>query len=263
MNLSVCLVGHSRPILSALVFERIKEILNDYNYEVIFAYDRSPERPCDCLINIVNSIFDVKHVLINKNHTYLGGLYNKAFDLSSGDYYIFIENDWFWRTDRIEESINALEEVDFVRMVKRPFHNFKAIKNGYCLPSDGTDFVYNFNPHIRKEKFLIGRFPEELKNIGILERYATDKFVEMDKKSAILDSDSFSHVGFVNSDGFLRLQHFKREEVYPSIHEAVNWFKTISPSKYYNKLFELHLLSEVRGVDKGVDYNEIIRDNIL
>lgn len=249
---SVCLTGLSRPLLSQLVFERAKDILDDYDCEFVFAYDRSPESPHDELIDIVKSLFDIKEVVISKHHTKRGELLNEVFTKSSGDYYIFLENDWYWVEDRIEDAIRALDEVDFVRMVRTPFENFTIIKNGFCVLAPETGYAYNFNPSVRKEVFPVGMFREDL-NSDQLESFSSTLFNAMGKTVAVLDTDSLSHIGFVNSNGVLRVQHFERQGIKPVISEAIKWFESISKDRSHVDLFVEHLRTEVRGADKGVE----------
>jgi len=261
-RLSVCLTGHSRPLLSQLVFERAKDILDGYDCEFTFAYDRDPESPHDELIEIVKLLFDIKEVVISKHHTKRGELLNDAFMKSSGEYYIFLENDWYWVEDRIEDAIRALDEVDFVRMVRTPFKNFTTIKNGFCILAPETGYAYNFNPSVRKDVFLIGIFREDL-NSDQLESLTSTLFNAMGKTAAVLDTDSLSHIGFVNSNGVLREQHFIREGIKPSLIEVVKWFESISKDRSHIDLFVEHLQTEVRGADKGVELDETFSSNIL
>ena len=252
MKISVCFNTCSRPILARIVLEQIKKFLDKYDYEFVIAYDRDDENPVDETIDLAKKLFTVKDVIINKDHRKHGPMFNESFGRCDGDYYMFLEDDWYWREDRLSTAMVALEEVDFVRLLRIPFHSFKNVREGYYLMWDDADYGFNFGPSIRKTRFPIGEFgtyPDR----PMFEGESSRIFKRLGKTSAVLDTDSFSHVGFCDANGGLRHQHFVREGVEPSISGAIRWFKSITNDENHIDLFIEHLKKEVKKFDVGVN----------
>lgn len=267
MKISVLFDACSRPLLTKLVLERAKDILEKYNYEFFLLYGRIPDKPYDEIVTTTLSLFDVKDIIIPIQlkwdaYKFRGVLFNKALDNCTGDYILFLENDFYWREDRLTETVKALENVDFMLMMRKPFKNFSIKTLNYWVHAPITGYAYNFGPSLRKDYFPVGRYREDLHS-DKLEGYCSDLFNSGKKVAAVLPIDSFSHIGLVNSNHAIRLQHFHRENIHPSISEAIKWFSSFSASKEHTNLFIRHLYEETTRIDEGIETNETFSSNIL
>ena len=232
--ISVLFQCHARPELTQLCLERSLDILSKYDYELIVLYDSNdPE-----YFKLIKE-FSPDWMIIGGGGR--GNILNRAYEIARGEYFLFLENDWYWVDDCIELAKSALKEIDFIRLLKTPL-NPKGVNNGvYTIHPDKKSFRWNFNPHMTKEKFLAGRFPEDRWSI---EGIYCERFNETNKISALMNKDYFVHLGVISSRLKYRLQHLMRM----NYKDPIEFFNQFNPSSKHMELYKEYLLT-----DKGYE----------
>jgi len=213
----------------------IRNMLNDNTWDIMIAYDGDDKGYVDSLNDTIKSA--TKHPLVDEppekwEVTYTdevkgprGALLNKAYDDVDADYYIFLENDWWWKRISVCHALNILDNsdhIDTVRMLTYPFkehshynvvdyiirYNNGGYKNHYGEMKTTIPYQWTFNPHIRREKYPVGEFPTEERNLWKVEPLYDEWYREKGKRTALLLNDCFIHFGVKNSTGSISNQHY-------------------------------------------------------
>ena len=238
-TLSVVLQGYRRPILTRIILERLIEKLSGYDYELFIVTDSlNPE-----YVTILNDIAPEAYMLSSIHHLTRkrrGQLLNRAYQMLTGDYLMYVENDWYYVKDCIELGMKALNDgLDFIRFAQTPF-NPGIDRGDYYEHHTTTGFQWNWNPGLAKDPFPAGTFPE---NVERIEGHYSDMFVEAGKRGGMLKDDYFTHIGVINARGSYIKPH---ERFFKGYSNALTFFKSLNPSTKHIELYEQYLKTEKR-----------------
>lgn len=177
-------------------------------------------------------------------------LINKALDLCSGEYFMHVENDFYWENPLcLESALSALGkygDIDYVRFENLPFS-----ESVFCdyreVPHDrlgvmkaDTPYKFTFNPHLRRDKFPCGRFQE-------------DNFTKHDEQhhndtyygtSACLFGDNFRHLGLYDEGGHYKpwyAERFTLRRGDRTIEYPLQEFDKFCDNYHYRQLFMRYL----------------------
>lgn len=256
-DISVVFRCFRRPNLTELCLRRMVELLDGYDYETIMLYDGDDES----YIKRMKEFCDFREVVSNPGKTLtMGDLLNRSYELCWGDTFMHFENDYYWINECIEAGLEALQYVDVVRLSAFPFHVSNAEKVVPLCKGDlwvfkkTTGFSFNLNPHLRQEKFPVGKF----NSLGswIVEPDYAKRFQESDKVGGCLSENNFIHLGIFDSRGGFNPQHMMyflgynwkgREDEF----RPMQTFKTLTNNKEYIELFRTYLM--VNGGEKWLE----------
>jgi len=238
--ISVIFQCHDRLPLVQICLERFLHMIEGWDYELIMLWDRHNKE----FFHTVNEIANPHWWIIDREEPTRGlrgkGL-NRAFDIASGDYYLFLEDDWYWHTPCLNDAIVALEHVDFIRLCRKPFQATEYDYGWWYEHKPDTGYAWNFNPQLTKEKFLAGRFPEDKWSI---EGEYHDRFRTTGRRAGFSKEDHFAHIGIINARGIYRLNHLYRMDGL----EPLDYFKSLSPSQRHLDLYKEYLTLEVERI---------------
>lgn len=199
-----------RPYLTELVLTRFLEVM-DYDFEFVVCYDGDD----DSYIKMIKQVIQPDVVVMNKRGLSQGELLNIALDKSSAEYYMHIENDWWWFDNNcIDEAMYAIDKYDFdiIRMVDLPYGHGTGegcikLKDVYMREIiAGQNMAFHFNPQLRKIKFPAGRFVATSNQRGGMDlesamyhrwnAHPRDKYL----RSWVLLKPYFRHIGFFSAN---------------------------------------------------------------
>lgn len=177
-------------------------------------------------------------------------LINKALDQCKGDYYMHLENDFYWENPLcLESAIYALDEyedIDYVRFENLPFtkshfseyretpHNRLAIMKG------DAPYQFTFNPHLRRDRFPCGRFMED----GFTkhdEQHHNDTYYGT---SSCLFGNNFRHLGLYDAGGHYKpwyAERFTLRRGERTIERPLKEFDAFCQNFQYRQLFMRYL----------------------
>ena len=184
---------------------------------------------------------------------------NKAQILCDGDYYMFLENDFYWdNPDAISNAIIALEtipEVDLVRMEIIPWHEEqmrKIIPVGtdrlgiLKLPPEGPRYQFVLNPHLRRDKMPVkGGYLSPLAGKGF-EMTIVEAWLRENKTSGCLLGENFRHLGLWNTGSRFKKNYIprftlQRRRRVTEPFNPIKEFAMFCDNKYYQELFRRYL----------------------
>lgn len=245
--ISVVFTCHKRKELTELCLRRFKELMPE-PYELIIVYDGVNPFYTQMLLEVGNP----RHFIDNptKRNRYM--LLNDALLLAKGDMVMHLENDFYWvdpscLTDALKAMWNH-PEIDFIRFELLPFtqHNFNrfVVSGGhdvlYMKPE--TPYRFNFNPHIRKFRFVNGvLFPSPTK--GESEQIVNERYTGV---SCCMSGDNFRHLGILdegrNYKEYYSERFFgKRGKKAVDVDDYVAEFEKLTDNETYRKLFRAYL----------------------
>jgi len=215
-------------------------------YEVVLAYDGDDLE----YFKRMNEVYEFDEYVTNHGGKNRWQVINEALDKSHGDYFIHLENDFYWsKPGCIEDALHAFDNfnVDFVRFERIPFQpqhfeEFNTLINqAMGKLKRRTPFAFNLNPHMRREKFPIGRFPEVYQN-GV----HPEGFIAMRWKgtSACLMGENFRHIGIYDESGHYKpfyAARFTLRDHIIKIDDPMWEFKRFCDNPEYIELFRKYL----------------------
>lgn len=202
-----------RLSLTKMILMRFLDVL-EWDMEFVLVYDGQDENYLRELRKII--IPDVE--IINYRGISQGELFNAALDRSNGDYYMHMENDWWWFNNHcVDEGMYALkkfEDVDIIRLVALPYGYgsgdgcVKLLDTYMWEINPRQHMSFHFNPQLRYEKFVGGRYLDASNQRGpdlesaMFERWQKEY---SDKGSWVLvdkyEKPSIRHIGFFSASG--------------------------------------------------------------
>jgi len=201
--LSVVFNCKDRIELSKLCLLRFIELI-DEPYEMVLCYDGKSRE----YVRELSKIVDFKEVVYNIYNVPRGTLLNNAYDKTSGDKWLHLENDWWW-TENCNSSVHlALDsdrEVSIVRLLSANIGNLTGIIRKYgkiwIYPTSFGQMCFTLNPHIRNIKYPNGKFPPLDKNTRVA--LETEIYYSWDAsiKTWCTEKDYFFHIGIFDSYG--------------------------------------------------------------
>lgn len=140
----------------------VSSIINqDYtNIEIIVVNDGS----MDDSISILESYKDKLKVISQKNAG-VSSARNKGVDAASGDIIAFIDQDDFWRLDKISKQVSCLDKDENISFVFSNFKRYDYIRNSFYKLSNSqlNDYIYEWpGRHYLSEKIKIINYPHML-----------------------------------------------------------------------------------------------------
>jgi hypothetical protein len=177
-------------------------------------------------------------------------LINEALDDAEGDYFMHLENDFYWQDPRaLDEALNALHqypEIDYIRFeylpfTKKVFNRTEQVgERGIHWMKDDAPYRFTFNPHIRREKFPCGRFQEK----GFTKQPEQHHNDNYDGVSCCMDGENFRHLGIYDEGGNYKpyyAERFTLRRGEREIKNALEEFYAFCDNYYYRQLFMRYL----------------------
>jgi hypothetical protein len=214
---SILFTCKGRPNLTELCLRRLVELMPQ-PYELALAYDGEDIDYVSRLLEV----YDFDHIIMNhggKNHRFW--LMNEALDKCDGDYYMHVENDFYWdRPGVVGSAIEAFEQVPELSFIRFEFlphrenicqRKVPLTDDTLCLFKPRTPYAFNFNPHLRKEKFPAGKYPLERDWLpGQPEKSFGLKWEKRGETAGCLMGPNFRHVGVYDEGGFYKQMYAER-----------------------------------------------------
>ena len=241
--ISVVFTCKGRPALTELCLRRFTELMPE-PYELFICYHGTDEHYMDRL-----------QLLWSKNSSVVFGdcsrfkLINEALDDAEGDYFMHLENDFYWeRQECLNEAVGILDNhtVDYVRFEHLPFGDSTferyttIVGNKYGIMKQDAPYRFTFNPHLRREKFPCGRFQED-SFTKQPEQHHNDNY---EGTSACLFGDNFRHLGIYDEGGHYKpwyAERFTLRRGEREIKNALEEFNAFCDDYYYRQLFMRYL----------------------
>jgi len=215
-------------------------------YELAIAYDGIDD-------NYMKMLYDVAEPEIfvpNYKKLPRFALINRALDLSRGDFFMHIENDFYWENPLcFESALNALQlysDIDYVRFENLPFNeavfcDYRGVSHDTLAVMKGdAPFQFTFNPHLRREKFPCGRFMED-GFTKMPEQHHNDTYAGT---SGCLLADNFRHIGIYDAKGHYKpyyAERFTLRRGERKIDNPLEEFKHFCDNAEYIELFRRYL----------------------
>lgn len=189
-------------------------------------------------------------IIENRQRQSRFALINKALDSCSGNYYMHLENDFYWQDSRcLIVALNILSEhpkIDFIRFEYLPFQDaqfknfYKANGRTIAIMRETTPYRFSFNPHIRREKFPCGRFKEKDFDKQP-EQHHNDAY---HGTSACMSGENFRHLGIYDEGGHFKpwyAERFTLRRGERHIDNPLEEFKRFCDNTEYTELFRRYL----------------------
>lgn len=220
-----------------------------YPFELILVYDGDDPK----YLARLSKIYNFDNIITNPGRKrFRMDLFNDAYEIAHGDFYMHLENDFYWgNPNAMHEALLALEkcpDLDFVRMEFLPFNKHHC-KERIKLDTDilcvfkkygegGPFFQFNFNPHLRREAFPVGEYPKK-NTTGMMERPLAEKWNKLEKVAGCLMGENFRHLGIFDNLGHFKpgyINRFTLKDV--KTFEPINEFRSFCDNPYYRELFK-------------------------
>jgi len=228
----------------------------DFPFEVVLAYNGTNGE----YINQLAQVYDFDHVVSSTRYRF--ELIQEAYEHGDGDYYMHLEDDFYWDNPKaVQNAVSVLEslpEVSFVRMEFLPFQmkHFQKIidvdddKFGlFKLKRDGgPSYQFCLNPHLRRDKIPIKYgFIDTKKYLELVEtkpiqpeHWMSNEWDKEEKLSGCLLGKNFRHLGLYDTGGHKKFWYSDRfflERNSPQEFNAVEEFNKFCINKVYRELF--------------------------
>jgi hypothetical protein len=223
-------------------------------YEIALVYDGEDPDYVGRLLDV----YDFDHITMNhekKNHRFW--LMNEALDECTGKYFMHIENDFYWdRPGVVDSALEAFERVPELTFVRFEFlpHNERVCErqlqlrdDTLCVFKPGTPYAFNFNPHLRKEKFPAGRYPKKkIWKTGQPEKSFGLEWDKLGKTAGCLMGPNFRHIGVYDEGGFYKQMYAERFTLRRGEGEFAprQEFNSFCNNETYRRLFEDYIESQ-------------------
>lgn len=239
-TVSIVFTCKTRRSLTELTLRRLLEVMPK-PFEIILVYDGIDTGYIDFLL----SIYEFEHIVMNPKNKTIYGRINDGLDGASGRLFMHLENDYWSTREALETALETLEnnvDIDFVRLEFLPFTESQCERmvNGVCVLRKGTPYAFNFNPHIRRKRFPMGRFIEEKITHRQTEGLIAEKWRGT---SACVTENPFRHLGIYDAH-----KHFKKAYVDrftlkrgTTGFDALETFNGFCSNQHYRRLFEEYL----------------------
>lgn len=243
--ISVVFTCRGRPYLTELCLKRFKELMPE-PYELAIAYDGAD----DDYMLMLYDVAEPEIFVPNYKRRSRFALINRALDLSRGEFYMHVENDFYWQdSECLGVALNALgehPEIDYIRFEYLPFQNgqfrsfYEVDGRTIAIMKETTPFRFTFNPHIRREKFPCGRFKE-----GDFTKQPEQHHNDTYKgTSACMSGKNFRHLGIYDEGGHFKpwyAERFTLVRGMRSIDDPLKEFNKFCDIPEYVKLFRRYL----------------------
>ena len=201
--IAVIFTCKGRPHLTELCLRRLIELMPE-PYRLTICYDDVNYTHYDMLRRVAPKAIIVCRDEDDKSRF---SLINQALDYTEGDYYMHVENDFYWqRGECLSDAVAALQMygyLDYIRFEHLPFGP-KTFTEYHALPSDkvgvmksDAPFQFTFNPHLRRDKFPCGRFKED----GFKKQPEQHHNDAYRGTSGCLFGENFRHLGIYDEGG--------------------------------------------------------------
>ena len=247
--ISVVFTCKGRPSLTELCLRRFTELMR-VPFELVLVYDGNSIE----YVNRLLDIYDFEYIVMNSQGRFYIDLLNDAYGFCTGDYYMHLENDFYWDNPLcLESALSALEQfddVDFVRFEHLPFtkNQFKEFRE---LPHDtlgimkrNVPYQFNLNPHLRRTRFpMTGGFPIRDTSGEHFERVMDKAWIENGHVSSCLFGDNFRHLGVYDEYGNYKDYYAERFTLKrgESTIDPVREFDAFCSNNYYRTLFKEYI----------------------
>jgi hypothetical protein len=215
-------------------------------YELVIAFDTDDES----YITRINNAGTPNAFIYNHDEVSRFALINRALDWCKGDYFMHLENDFYWeRKECLDESLLIFSEhknIDYVRFENLPF-GMNTYKKFIDIPDNqagvmkkDSPYQFTFNPHLRREKFPCGRFQED-EFTKQPEQHHNDNY---QGTSACLFGKNFRHLGIYDEGGHYKpwyAERFTLRRGEREIKNALEEFNAFCDNYYYRQLFMRYL----------------------
>ena len=248
--ISVVFTCKDRPELTELCLRRFVEFMPQ-PYELFISYDGNNPFTIRKLLDIGNP----KEIITNPKKLNRFALINEALEQARGEYFMHLENDFFWVDEScLEDSLRAFEKypsIDYIRFELLPFtigqfDRFETINDhDFCWMKETTPYRFTFNPHIRKFKFINGKpFQTEAFGGEQPEKVHNSMY---SGTSVCMTGDNFRHLG-IYSEGRHRKEWYaerlfnKRGKKTATDDEILAEFDNLTDSALYRRLLREYLI---------------------
>jgi len=238
----------------------------DYPFEIVLAYNGTDGN----YINTLAQIYDFDYVVNNTGYRF--ELIQDAYELCTGDYFMHLEDDFYWENpNAVRNAVWVLEnmpEISFVRMEFLPFQR-KHFSEVVDLPTDrlgvfipraqgGPAYQFTLNPHVRRDKIPIRygfidtkKYKEIAKDNPVQpERWMSDQWDKEGKLSGCLLGKNFRHLGLYDTGGHKKFWYSDRfflERNSPKEFDPIVVFGTFCENKQYRELFARYIKQNQEG----------------
>jgi len=208
--ISVVFTCKGRPALTELCLRRFKELMPE-PYELFICYNGMDE---DYMDKLQLLWADGASIVFGDGSRFK--LINEALDDAEGDYFMHLENDFYWQRRKcLQDSLEFLqryEDLDYIRFeylpfTEKTFSEYRQIEdNQIGVMKKDAPYQFTFNPHLRRDKFPCGRFQED-SFTKQPEQHHNDTYKGT---SACLFGNNFRHLGIYDEGGHYKPWYAER-----------------------------------------------------
>lgn len=270
VKLSVVFTCRGRPNLTEIILRRFLDVIN-IPFQFIIAYDGNDKN----YIDMLESIYSWDEIVTNPNRKrWFVDMWNDAYALADGDYYMHLENDFYCtNVEAIPNSIWALEnypDVDMIRMEIIPWRD-DQMKEFRLVPTEeiglikkfadgGPGYQFVLNPHIRRDQYPVeGGWPKTPPK-GHFEAVLAKQWEGEEKQTACLYGDNWRHIGVYAEGGsfkgyyierftLIRWKYIKGMNEYIRDFDPVIEFMQFCSEPLYIELFKRYING--KGINSG------------
>lgn len=233
----------SRLPLTKMILMRFLDMM-DYPFELILSYHGSDVD----YVRELSGIYPFDYVSMKSTR---GSAYNNALDHTTGDYIFHMENDWWWIDKGCVGAaiygIDTYDDIDMIRLLSYPYHvpsQVSRILYMWPVIEMGSEaYGWHHNPSLRKEKFPLGRVPEEA--VASYEGVMNKRWQNSNMGSWMFIDNFFQHVGMFDrsyrpEQGIRSISVDRVEELYdvPYYGSTIN---DLGFSKEFKGMFDEYL----------------------
>lgn len=254
MKINVLFTCKGRPELTEICLRRLKDIPFPEDTTLLVAYDGVDEDYLTMLHNACRSAnVDWFYIVTNPEKANRFALINKALKNVDADYFIHLENDFYWNDPTC--LMSALEafgknpELDYIRFEVLPFNVgdfYRFTKVGghdVCWRSKTGPYRFTLNPHIRTGKFINGVPFFEGPYTKQPEQHFNDSYTG---QAACMTGDNMRHLGLHDESGHFKPYYAERFLNIRGRHqitteEMLQEFNKLTNNLLYRDLFHKYL----------------------
>jgi hypothetical protein len=221
---------------------------------------------------MLRSIYDFKEIITNPGRKrYFPDLWNDAYALCDGDYFMHLENDFYWDVPGAVywaiEALKNLPNIDYVRTdivpwYPRQMESFVQVgpKSVGILapPPNGPGYQFTLNPHVRRDRFPVKEGFPKASTMKHFEYEIVEQWLAEGKRSACFINNHFRHLGVIDAGSHIKVWYAERmtwNRNNPDF-DPMTEFKKITDNREYIDLFSKYLNSNnwdklVEGITAG------------
>lgn len=250
MRTNILFTCKGRPELTEICLRRLGEIPLPEGTTLIIAYDGADDDYLDSLKEWCESTnLEWFNIIPNPTHTNRFALINKALEDVKAEYFIHLENDFFWASPTaLKDATDALwnmPDIDYIRFEVLPFtkNDFtrysRSGEHDICWRRKHGPYRFTLNPHIRKFKFPGGKPFFEGPYEKQPEQYFNDSYTG---QAACMTGDNFRHLGIFDEGGHFKPNYgerfFNRRGCYSTnLRDYIEEFDQITSNQRFRDLF--------------------------